>query len=150
LKTNEKYVSYHGKIIYIIHKSHLHLNLCRVFEPFESKHEFQNLLPINHTWRLLQNIYLNSFKWLVSSNDRLSILWGGEYNFQYCNVTLPLPYVSWHIDLLNDPIEPMVKSSGFPCLLGIVLVDTSLPTVAAVPAQINWYIKSIKLLNCTV
>jgi len=54
---------------------------------------------------------------------------------------LPLPHISRHIDFLNAPIEPAVISSEFPCLLDIVLVDTSLPTVAVVPTQINWFTK---------
>jgi hypothetical protein len=78
----------------------------------------------------------------LHNDDTLSLLWGRVYNFQNWIVTLPLPNVSWHIDPLNAPIEPMVKSSGFPCLLDTVLVGTSLPTVAAVPAQINWHIKT--------
>jgi hypothetical protein len=75
-------------------------------------------------------------------DDKFGLLWGREDNFQNCDVTLPLPDISWCIDLLNVPTEPVVKSLGFPCLLGIVLVDTSLPTLAAVQAQINWYIKT--------
>jgi hypothetical protein len=75
------------------------------------------------------------------NDDTLSLLWGREDIFQNWTATVPLPGISWHIDLLNAPTEPAVKSSEFPCLLGIVLVDTSLPTVAAVPAQINWNTK---------
>jgi len=46
---NKKFVSDHGKIIFIIHLSNLHLNWCRIFEPFKAWHEFQHSVPINHT-----------------------------------------------------------------------------------------------------
>jgi len=91
---------------------------------------------------LIENIYLNSLKWLVFVMMTHCVYQGREDNFQNWNVTIPLPCISWHIDLLNAPTKPVVISSGFPCLLGIVLVDTSVPTVAAVPTQINWYTKT--------
>jgi hypothetical protein len=61
-----KYVSDHGKIIYIIHKSNLHLHWCGEFEPFKAKHEFQNSLPINHIQivRMLQMIPRTKRKYL--------------------------------------------------------------------------------------
>ena len=46
---NQKFVSDHGKIIFIIHKSNLHLNWRGVFKPFKARHEFQHSVPINHT-----------------------------------------------------------------------------------------------------
>ena len=49
MKTNQKYVSNHGNISFIMHKSNLHLNWCGVFEPFKAQHEFQHPVPINHT-----------------------------------------------------------------------------------------------------
>ena len=149
METNQKYVSNHGNISLIIHKSNLHLNWCGVFEPFKAWHEFQHSVPINYMqtahmcfiWfpELIGNIYLNSLKWLVFVMMTHCVYQGREDNFQNWTVTIPLPGISWHIDLLNAPTEPVVISSGFPCLLGTVLVDTSVPTVAAVPTQINWY-----------
>jgi hypothetical protein len=87
---NEKYVSDHGKIIYIIFKSSLHLNSCRVLEPFKAKHEFQNSLPINHTQNirkyLSEQFQVNG----LCSDDILSLPCGMEDNFQNCDVILPL------------------------------------------------------------
>ena len=151
LKSNQKYVPDHSRIIFIINKSNLHLNWCRVFEPFKAHQVFPHSVPINHAQRMqmFQMISRINRKYLseqfqvtgLCNNYTLSLLWGRENNFQNWTVTLPLPSISWHIDLLNAPTEPVVISSGFLCLLGIVLVGTGLPTVAAVPAQINWYIK---------
>jgi len=147
------------RLIFTIHETNLYLNWCGVFEPFKAQHEFRHSVPINqaqtaHMFQMIPRInrkYLSEqFQVTDLRNDyTLSLLWDREDNFQNWTVMLPVPGISWHIDLLNAPTEPVVKSSGFPCLLGIVLVDTSLPTVVAVPAQINWYTKNIILLNCT-
>ena len=48
LKKNQKYVSVHRKIIFIICKSTLNLNWCGVFEPCKAPHEFRDLVPINY------------------------------------------------------------------------------------------------------
>jgi hypothetical protein len=37
----------HGKIIFIFHKTTLHLNWCGVFEPFKARNEFRHSVPIN-------------------------------------------------------------------------------------------------------
>jgi len=49
LKTNQKYVSDHGNISFIMHKSNLHFYWCGVFEPFKAWHVFRHSVPINHT-----------------------------------------------------------------------------------------------------
>ena len=132
MKTNKRYISDHGKIIFIICKSTLHKNWCGIFYQFKAWHEFQHSVPITHTQRVTG----------LHNDDILSYLWGREYHFQNWTVTLPLSSIYTHIDLLNGPTEPVVRSLVFLCLLGTVLVDTGLPTVAAVQAQINWYIKT--------
>jgi hypothetical protein len=49
LNKNQKYISVHGKIIFIICKSTLNLNWCGVVEPFKAPNEFFHLVPIQHT-----------------------------------------------------------------------------------------------------
>jgi len=49
---NQKFLSDHGKMIFIIHKSNLHLNWCGVFEPFKAQHGFQHSIPINNTQKV--------------------------------------------------------------------------------------------------
>jgi hypothetical protein len=51
LKKNQKYVSVHGKIMFIKCKSTLNLNWCWIFEPFKAQHEFCHIVPINHARR---------------------------------------------------------------------------------------------------
>jgi len=48
LRMNQKFVSDHGKNIFIIHKTNLQLNWCGVFEPYKAWHEFWHSVPINH------------------------------------------------------------------------------------------------------
>jgi hypothetical protein len=48
---NQKYVTDHGKIIFIIHKTTVHLYWCGVFEPFKAWYEFRHSVPINHAQR---------------------------------------------------------------------------------------------------
>jgi len=84
LKTNQKFVSNHGKISFIIRKSNLHLNLCGVFEPFKSRHVFWHSVPINHAQRahMFQMIPRINRKYLseqfqvtgLHNNDTLSLL----------------------------------------------------------------------------
>ena len=151
LRMKQKYVSDLRKITFIIIKTTLHLKLVWRIWTIKARHEFQHSVPINHPQRAhtVQMVPRINRKYLseqfqvtgLRNDDTLSLLWGREDNFQNWTVTIPLPGISRHIDLLNAPTEPAVKSSEFPCLLGIVLVDTSLSTVAAVPAQINWNTK---------
>ena len=80
----QKFDSDHGKIIFIIHKSNLHLKWCGVFEPFNAQHEFQHSVPINHAQRahMVQMINRINRKYLseqfqvtgLCNDDTLSLL----------------------------------------------------------------------------
>jgi len=48
---------------------------------------------------------------------------------------LPVSCSTWHTNPLSAPTGPVVRSLAFPYSLGTVLVDTSLPTVAADPVR---------------
>jgi hypothetical protein len=84
LRMKKKLVSDHGKIIFIIHKSNLHLKWCGVFEPFKAQHEFQHSVPINHAQRanMVQMINRINRKYLseqfqvtsLFNDDTLSLL----------------------------------------------------------------------------
>jgi len=46
---NQKYVTDHGKNIFIIYKTSLNFNWCGVFQPFKAQHEFRPSVPLNDT-----------------------------------------------------------------------------------------------------